>query len=78
MKGFKGIKYANIVLNRMKNATFKDEAEENAVRGAAYFQRVYRYYKLTHLLEMFLIPARRLKHRKWIPTRATVRAFWNR
>lgn len=33
----------------MKNATFKDEAEENAVRGAAYFQRAYRYYKLTHL-----------------------------
>ena len=48
-EGFKGIKYANIVLNRMKNATFKDEAEENAVRGAAYFQRAYRYYKLTHL-----------------------------
>lgn len=47
-EGYKGIKYANIVLSRMGNAKFKDEAEENAVKGAAYFQRAYRYYKLTH------------------------------
>lgn len=47
-EAFKGIKYANIVIARMSNATFKNEEEENAVLGAAYFQRAYRYYKLTH------------------------------
>lgn len=47
-EGFKGVKYANITISRLDNATFKDEAERNAVLGAAYFQRAYRYYKLTH------------------------------
>lgn len=47
-EGFKGIKYANIVLSRIDNGKYKDEAERNAVLGAAYFQRAYRYYKLTH------------------------------
>ena len=47
-EGFKGIKYANIVVSRLDNATFTSEAERNAVLGAAYFQRAYRYYKLTH------------------------------
>ena len=30
-EGFKGIKYANIVISRLDAATFKDEAERNAV-----------------------------------------------
>ncbi len=47
-EGFKGIKYANIVVSRLDNATFESEDERNAVLGAAYFQRAYRYYKLTH------------------------------
>lgn len=47
-EAFKGIKYANIVVSRMENANFKSEAEENAVRGSAYFHRALRYYKLTH------------------------------
>lgn len=47
-EGFKGIKYANIVISRLDAATFKDEAERNAVLGGAYFHRSYRYYKLTH------------------------------
>ena len=47
-EGFKGIKYANIVVSRLDNATFTSEAERNAVLGAAYFQRAYRYYNLTH------------------------------
>lgn len=47
-EGFKGIKYANVVIARIDNATYKSEAERNAVLGAAYFQRAYRYYKLTH------------------------------
>ncbi len=47
-EGYKGIKYANVVISRINDATFKDEAEKNAVLGAAYFQRAYRYFKLTH------------------------------
>ena len=47
-EGYKGIKYANVVIARIDNATYKSEAERNAVLGAAYFQRAYRYYKLTH------------------------------
>lgn len=47
-EGFKGIKYANVVISRIDNATYKDESERNAVLGAAYFQRAYRYYKLVH------------------------------
>lgn len=47
-EGYKGIKYANVVVSRIDDATYKDEAERNAVLGAAYFQRAYRYFKLTH------------------------------
>ena len=47
-EGYKGIKYANVVVARIDDATFKDEAERNAVLGSAYFHRAYRYYKLTH------------------------------
>lgn len=47
-EGFKGIKYANIVLARMGNASFKSEEEKNALQGSAFFHRAYRYYKLTH------------------------------
>jgi len=47
-EGYKGIKYANVVIARIDNATYKDEAERNAVLGSAYFHRAYRYYKLTH------------------------------
>jgi hypothetical protein len=47
-EGFKGVKYANVVVARLDDATFKNEDERNAVLGAAYFQRSYRYYKLTH------------------------------
>ena len=35
-------------MSRIDNGKYKDEAERNAVLGAAYFQRAYRYYKLTH------------------------------
>lgn len=47
-EGYKGIKYANVVIARIDNAEFKSEAEKNAVLGSAYFHRAYRYYKLTH------------------------------
>lgn len=47
-EGYKGIKYANVVISRIDDAKYSSEAERNAVLGAAYFQRAYRYYKLTH------------------------------
>ncbi len=47
-EGFKGIKYANIVISRLNDAKFENEVERNAVLGSAYFHRAYRYYKLTH------------------------------
>jgi len=47
-EGYKGIKYANSVIARIDNAQFTSEEERNAVLGAAYFQRAYRYFKLTH------------------------------
>ncbi|MNJ93666.1 SusD family protein [compost metagenome] len=49
-EGFKGIKYANLIISRIGagTGTFKDENEKNAILGAAYFQRAYRYFKLVH------------------------------
>jgi len=47
-EGYKAIKYANTVISRIDVAEFKDDAERNAVLGAAYFQRAYRYFKLVH------------------------------
>lgn len=47
-EGFKGVKYANVVLSRIDDATFKNEKEKNAVLGAAYFQRAFRYFNLVH------------------------------
>lgn len=47
-EGYKAIKYANVVIARIDAATYKNEEERNAVLGAAYFQRAYRYFKLTH------------------------------
>lgn len=47
-EGYKGIKYANSVISRIDVATFANDAEKNAVLGAAYFHRAYRYFKLTH------------------------------
>ncbi|MDR3251617.1 MAG: RagB/SusD family nutrient uptake outer membrane protein [Tannerella sp.] len=47
-EGYKGIKYANVVISRIDDAVYTSEAERNAVLGAAYFAKAYRYYKLTH------------------------------
>ena len=44
---YNGIKYANIILNRMQNVeNWKDEAQENEIRGWGLFYRAYHYYKL--------------------------------
>lgn len=47
-EGFKGIKYANIAINRVDDAKYSSEAERNAVLGNAYFHKAYRYYKLVN------------------------------
>jgi hypothetical protein len=47
-EGFKGVKYANVIIARIDDAVYKDEAERNSILGSAYFQRAYRYYKLVH------------------------------
>lgn len=47
-EGYKGIKYANVVIDRIDDATYKDEAERNAVLGSAYFHRAFRYYRLVN------------------------------
>ncbi len=46
--GYMGIKYANLVISRINQGAFKDDAEKNAVLGTAYFHRAYWYYRLTH------------------------------
>lgn len=45
---YKTIKYANVIISRIDQAKFKDEAERNAVLGSAYFHRAYCYYRLTN------------------------------
>jgi starch-binding outer membrane protein, SusD/RagB family len=46
-EGYKGIKYANVVIDRIDQATYTSVAERNAVLGSAYFHRAFRYYRLT-------------------------------
>lgn len=76
-EGFKGIKYANIAISRLDAAKYKDEAERKAVLGAAYFQRAYRYYKLTHQSATSLIWIGKSLNRNWIFIRTTVGVSWN-
>lgn len=47
-EGFKGIKYANVVISRIDEPEdYKSEAERNHLLGTAYFHRAMRYYRLT-------------------------------
>ncbi len=46
LEQYKGIKSANVVISRIDDATYKNQAERNAVLGSAYFHRAYRYYRL--------------------------------
>lgn len=48
IEGYKGIKYANTAITYIDLPAWKSEEEKNAVLGAAYFHRAYRYYMLTH------------------------------
>lgn len=45
-EGYKSIKYANTVISRIDEPEYASEAERNAILGAAYFHRAYRYYTL--------------------------------
>lgn len=46
-EGFKGIKYANTAISNIDLPEWESEEQRNAVLGAAYFHRAYRYYRLT-------------------------------
>src|SRR5690606_2801866 len=48
LEGYKGIKYANVAISRIDQPTYKSEEERNALLGAAYFHRAFRYYRLVH------------------------------
>jgi len=45
---YNGIKYANTVISRIDNATYKSQEERNSILGTAYFYRAYHYYRLVH------------------------------
>ncbi len=47
-KYYEGIRYANTVINRIDQPTYSSEQDRNAILGAAYFHRAYRYYGLCH------------------------------
>lgn len=44
---YKGIKYANTVIDRLEDAEFESDAQKNEILAGAYFHRAYRYYRLT-------------------------------
>ena len=46
-EGYKGIRYANAVINRIDLPVYESEQEKNEILGAAYFHRACRYYRLT-------------------------------
>ncbi len=44
---YKGIKFANTVIDRLDDAEFDSEEQRNDILGRALFHRAYRYYRLT-------------------------------
>lgn len=48
-RGYNQIRSANVVLSRIGNGTFTNEAEKNAIIAEAYFHRSFWYYRLVHL-----------------------------
>jgi hypothetical protein len=48
IEGFKGIRYANTIINNINKVTFKNDAEKNSILGSALFYRAYYYYRLVH------------------------------
>ena len=47
-QGYHAAKYANTVIDRIDDATYRDEAERNGVLSSGYFHRAYRFYRLTN------------------------------
>ena len=45
---YQGIKYTNVIISRISD-TDLSENEKNTIKGMAYFQRAYIYYKLVHM-----------------------------
>lgn len=45
---YKAIQYANVIISRIDNATYKSQADRDRILGQAYFHRAYWYYKLVH------------------------------
>lgn len=46
--GYKAIQYANIIVSRIDQGTFNNDADRDRILGQAYFHRAYWYYKLVH------------------------------
>lgn len=47
-EGYKAIKNANTIITYIDQPTWNSDEQKNAMLGAAYFHRAYRYYMLTH------------------------------
>ncbi len=47
-EGWEGVKYANIVLNRVEKATDISEEDREIIRANGYFHRSWRYFLLVH------------------------------
>lgn len=47
-EGYRAIKNANTVISRIDQPVYDSEAQKNAILGAAYFHRAFRYYGLVH------------------------------
>ena len=45
---YQGIKYANVIITRVENVAIS-ETDKNKLKGMAYFQRAYLYYRLVHM-----------------------------
>mgnify|MGYP002860237573 CR=1 FL=1 len=47
-EGWEGVKYANIVITRVEQATDISDEERNVIRAHGYFHRAWRYFLLIH------------------------------
>ncbi|MGN8067637.1 RagB/SusD family nutrient uptake outer membrane protein [Mucilaginibacter sp. SG564] len=45
---YKGVGYANAIISNIDNVKWDNDAQKNAILGAAYFHRAYCYYRLVH------------------------------
>lgn len=45
---FRGVRLANTIITNIDRPVYANDAEKNAILGAAYFYRAYHYYRLVH------------------------------